>query len=54
MAINRKAELGDYRNGIKTEIGKAFESIKGISNLQELIEINCGWGNTALQGSPIA
>ena len=54
MTINRKAKLGYNRNGIKTEIGKAFESIKGISDLQELIEIDCGWGNTALQGSPIA
>ena len=53
MAINREAKLGYNRNSVKTEIGNALESIKGIGDLQELIEINRGRGNTVLQSSPI-
>ena len=38
MAINWKAKFGYNRNGVKTEIGCAFEPIKGIGDLQELID----------------
>ena len=54
MTVCWQAQLGYYRDSIKTEIGNALEPIKGIGDLQKLVEIHRDRGHTVLQGSPIA